>query len=142
MKNNRNTLFSEPKKPFSKKSKKELGLLILCCFIFMLIYFAAANIPVPIVSFIVTWLYMLGLVGFIVVYVVYNYAFTRKDVTPEMLPGDWSHEKKTDYIQKGKIRAQKSRWMIFIIFPLIVTFIVDILYLFVWEGWLYQFFSK
>ena len=142
MKKNRSKLFSEPKKPFSEKSKKELGLLILACFIFMLVYFAAASIPVPIISFIVTWAYMLGLAVFVIVYVVYNYAFSRKNITPEMLPDDWSAEKKSEYIRKGEERARKSRWMIFIIFPLIVTFIADMLYLFVWQGWLHQMFSK
>ena len=142
MKKNKNTLFSEPKKTFSEKSKKELKLLILCCFIFMLIYFAAANIPVPIISFVVTGLYMLAMAVFIAVYVVYNYAFSRKNITPEMLPDDWDDEKKSAYIQKGKDRAQKSRWMIFVIFPLIVTFIADLIYLFVWQGWLHQMFSK
>lgn len=130
------------KKELSEKSKKETLILIACCFVFMLVYFSAVNIPVPIISFIVTGLYMLGLGVFVIVYIAYNYAFTRKDVTMQMLPDDWSDEKKTEYIQKGIDRKQKSRWMIFIIFPLIVTFIVDILYLFVWESWLYQLFSK
>ncbi len=142
MRQNKNLLSCPPKKELSEKNKKEMMLLILCCFIFMLVYFSAVNIPVPIISFVVTGLYMLGLAVFVVVYIVYNYAFTRKDVTEEMLPDDWDDEKKAAYIQKGKDRKQKSRWMIFIIFPLIVTFIVDILYLFVWEGWLYQFFFK
>ncbi len=142
MKQNKNISSHETKKQFSQKSKKELVLLIACCLIFMLVYFAAANIPVPIISFAVTAIYMLGIAIFVVIYVVYNYAFTRKNITCEMLPDDWSTEKKTDYIQKGKDRAEKSRWMIFVIFPLVVTFIADILYLFVWQGWLHQFFSK
>ena len=142
MNKKRNTLVSEPKNKFSQKSKKELRLLILCCFIFMFIYFAAVNIPAPMISFTVTWAYMLGLAVFVVVYVVYNYAFSRKNITPEMLPDDWSDEKKLEYIQKGEDRAKKSRWMIFVIFPLIVTFIADLLYLFVWQGWLHQMFSK
>ena len=142
MKLNKNTLFREPKKELSAKSKKELWILVVCCLVFMLIYFSAANIPVPIISFVVTGLYMLGLAVFIIVYVVYNYAFSRKNVTPEMLPDDWSAEQKSDYIQKGRDRAKKLRWMIFIIFPLIITFITDLIYLFLWQGWLYQFFSK
>ncbi len=142
MKQNKNTRSPEPKKQFSQKGKKEISLLFACCLLFMLVYFAAVNIPVPIISFAVTALYMSGLAAFVVIYVVYNYAFTRKNVTAEMLPDDWSPEKKTDYVQKGKDRAEKSRWMIFVIFPLAVTFIADILYLFVWQGWLHQFFSK
>lgn len=142
MKQNKNLLPRRAKKELSEKSKKELVLLVICCLIFMLVYFSAVNIPVPIISFTVTGLYMLATAVFIVVYIVYNYAFTRKDITPEMLPDDWDDEKKAAYIQKGKDRAQKSRWMIFVIFPLIVTFIADILYLFVWESWLYQLLSK
>ena len=134
MKLQRNLPPREPKKAPSEKTQKEMLLLVTLSLLFMFIYFAAANIPVPYVSFIVLAVYMLALAGFAIAYIVYNYAFTRKDVTADMLPDDWSIEKKQEFIQKGKDRAQASRWMIFVIFPLIVTFMADVLYLFIWEG--------
>lgn len=140
MKLQKNPSPREPKKAPSEKTKKEMLIIVALSLAFMFFYFAAAYIPVPYVSFIVMILYMLALAGFAVAYIAYNYAFTRKDVTTDMLPDDWSDEKKHEFIQKGKDRAQKSRWMIFVIFPLIVTFMADVLYLFIWEGWLKGFF--
>ena len=129
----------EPKGPPSEKTKKEMLLIVALSLLFVFFYFAAANIPLPYLSFIVMVGYMATLAVFIIVYIAYNYAFTRKDVTADMLPRDWSPEKKQEFIQKGKDRAARSRWMIFIIFPLAVTFMADVLYLFIWEGFLRDF---
>lgn len=131
-----------PKKPIPEKTKKEMLLIVVLSVVFMFIYFAAGEIPVPAIAFTVMGIYMVALAVFSVVYIAYNYAFTRKGLTADMLPDDWSEEKKHEFIQKGKDRAQSSRWMIFIIFPLIVTFIADALYLFVWTGMLEKFFTK
>ncbi len=61
-----------------------------------------------------------------VTYWIYNKGFTAKGVTPEMLPDEWSREKKERFIEDGKIRMKKSRWMIFIIVPLSFLFIAEI----------------
>lgn len=142
MRLNNNNSPKAPKKPVSEKTRKEMLLIVALSLIFMFIYFAAGEIPVPAISFTVMGIYMLALAVFSVVYIAYNYAFTRRDLTPDMLPDDWSEEKKQEFIQKGKDRAVRSRWMIFVIFPLVVTFIADVLYLFVWTGMLEKFFTK
>ena len=64
-------------------------------------------------------------------YVIYNRGFSRKNVTPEMLPESWSDEEKSDFIESGKIRLRKSRWMLVPIFAFLFTFAVDVFELFV-----------
>ena len=115
-----------------------IGLTLL----FMAVYFTAVSLPYELryVSYGLMVLYMAALAVFAIVYICYNFAFTRKGITAEMLPDTWSEEKKQEFIQKGKDREQKSRWMLMIIFPLVVTFIAEALYLFVWTGFLENFF--
>lgn len=62
----------------------------------------------------------------IAAYVIYNRGFSRKGVTYEMLPLDWSEEKKKDFIEDSKRRFRKSRWLLIIILAFLFTFAVDV----------------
>lgn len=77
--------------------------------------------------------YLVALSVISVVYVVYNRAFTRKNLTVEMLPLTWSEAEKIEYIEDGKRRMKKSKWCITLIFPLGFTFFMDIFYLFIYQ---------
>lgn len=66
-------------------------------------------------------------------YVFYNRGFTRKNLTVEMLPLEWSEQEKTEYIEDGKRRMKKSKWCIAVIFPLVFTFFIDLFYLFIYQ---------
>ena len=61
----------------------------------------------------------------IAAYLIYNRGFSRMNVTPEMLPASMSAEEKNEFIENGKQRLEKSKWMLLIIFPLIMTFLLD-----------------
>lgn len=74
-------------------------------------------------------------------YLAYNRGFVNKDVTAEMLPADWSEEKKQTFLQNEKLRVEKSRWMLTLIIPFIVVFMCEALYLFVWDSYLADFFK-
>ena len=69
---------------------------------------------------------------FIIVYLVYNRAFRRKGITPDMLPDTMSAEEKEEYINDGKRRQADSKWMLAVIIPLLVTIGLDAIYLFTW----------
>ena len=56
--------------------------------------------------------------------------FSRRGVTPEMLPEEWSEEQKEAWIEDGKERMRRSKWMIVPIFALVFTFGVDLIELF------------
>ena len=140
MKPLRNIPPREPKKPLSEKAKGDMRRVLLLSLVFMFVYFGAQSIPVPEIVYVIHGAYMLALGVFAIVYICYNYAFTRKGVTMDMLPDQWSDQQKHDFIAKGEEHKAKSRWMIFVIFPLIATFIADALYLFVWTGFLEKLF--
>lgn len=69
-------------------------------------------------------------------YVIYNKGFSSKDVTPDMLPDTMSQAEKQAFIEDGKLRLRKSRWMLTLLLPIILTIACDMFYLFVIEGFL------
>ena len=85
--------------------------------------------------------YFLVFAVLLVTYIAYNRGFVNKDVTAEMLPADWSEEKKQTFLENEKLRVQKSRWMLTIIIPFIIVFMCEALYLFVWDSYLADFFK-
>ena len=85
--------------------------------------------------------YFLVFAVLLVSYIAYNRGFVNKDVTAEMLPADWSEEKKQTFLQNEKLRVQKSRWMLTVIIPFIIVFMCEALYLFVWDSYLADFFK-
>jgi uncharacterized membrane protein (DUF485 family) len=138
--NNKNNR-SKKKIELSPKKRQLAISLVVNSLILLFVYYGAMAINQPILSIIVTLGYMLVFGGFLIAYVAYNRAFTRKEITPQMLPDDWSLEKKQEYINDGKRRMEKSRWMLSVIIPFLVTFMAEALYLFVWTGWLENFFN-
>ena len=84
-------------------------------------------------SFCVMLLYMLLLLGFVLGYLIYNRFLYRKSLTPDDLPNTMTFAQKEDFLADGKRRLEKSKWMMLIIFPLVVTFLFDALELFVFD---------
>jgi hypothetical protein len=74
--------------------------------------------------------YLVLTAGFVFAYVIYNRGFARRNLTREMLPEEWSEEQKVAYVADGERRMQKSKWMLTIIFPLILTFTFDFIELY------------
>ena len=77
----------------------------------------------------------------LIVYLAYNRGFVNKDVTEEMLPAEWSDEKKQAFLAAERVRAEKSRWMLTVIIPFVFVFMCEALYLFVWDSYLANFFK-
>ena len=75
--------------------------------------------------------YMVLSVGFVLAYVIYNRGFSRRGITREMLPEDWSEEQKSEFIEDGENRKKKSRWLLIPIFAFVFTFAIDAIELFV-----------
>lgn len=63
-------------------------------------------------------------------YVIYNRGFSRKNLTVDMLPDEWSDEKKQEYIEDGERRLRRSRPLLVLIIAFIFTFAIDILELY------------
>ena len=75
--------------------------------------------------------YMASFALLILVYVIYNRGFSRRNLTKEMLNDAWSDEEKEAFLENGKLRMKKSKWILFLIIAIGVTFAFDMLELFV-----------
>ena len=71
--------------------------------------------------------YLIALTVFIFVYILYNRGMSRKGVTEDMLPREWSREMKTEYIEDGKRRLKKTEWMLMLIMGFVFTFVFELL---------------
>ena len=123
--------YENVKKHISPKAKKRAGILIISSLASLFIYYGLTGINIPALQMGVMVAYMATFGIFLVAYIVYNRAFTRKSITVEMLPDTMTREQKEEYIQDGKRRLEKSEWMLMVIIPLLVTFAAEALYLFV-----------
>ena len=70
----------------------------------------------------------------IVAYFIINRAFTGSGVTYEMLPDTMTRKEKEEYLADVADRERRSRPMLMVIFPVIVTLLVDLFRLFVLDG--------
>ncbi len=84
-------------------------------------------------SFVTMIVYFALLLGFTLAYLIYNRFFYRQGITREQLSSEWSEEEKDAFLEDAKLRVQKSKWMLTIIFPLVVTFLIDSFQLFILE---------
>ena len=114
------------KKALSSDAKKLIFYVAINSVILMSVYFYFINIGFNQIMLI----YMAFTAAFTLAYIIYNRAFTRKGLTEDMLTDDWSDEKKREFIQSGKDRLKKSRWMLTILIPMIFTFFADWITLF------------
>lgn len=130
------------KKAVSTKAKKHLILLVLNTLIFFTVYqvllYFTESAESAYWSFLVMLLYFALLLGFTIAYLVYNRFLSRKGLKPEDLDPTWSEEKKAAFLADGKERLEKSKWMITVILPLVLTFLFDAVNLFIINGVLRQ----
>ena len=76
------------------------------------------------------WVYFGVLIASALGYFLYNRGFSDATCTYESLPYAWSHEKKTEFLAARDERKHKSKWLLTIIFPLSLTIMFDIIFLF------------
>ena len=117
------------------KSKKRLVLLIITLALTLVVLFVYRLFLVPDTPLYryypyVMWVYMIILTVFVLVYIFYNRAFSRNGITVDMLPSEWSEEKKTEFVASGERRKKRSKWMLMVIIAFLATFLVDAIELF------------
>ena len=118
-------------KPLSDAAKKRLWLTVGLSFLLLFVYYGCVALGY-FKAVMIT--YGVAFAAVLVTYLAYNRGFINKDVTPEMLPADWSEEQKQAFLEGNRSRAEKSRWMVTLIIPFVVVFMCEALYLFVWDG--------
>lgn len=77
---------------------------------------------------------------FALIFIVYNRGFYAKNAKPEELPNTMTKQEKLAYIQDGKDRLKRSRWMLTVILPIVLTIAVDLIYLYIFP-YVKEFFS-
>lgn len=120
--------------PLTPEKKKLILSIVICSILTCVVYFGAcygikhpALIFVPMAVSVGFWISFAVL---LLIFIIYNRAFTRRKLTVEMLPREWTREQKESYIKDGKDRFEKSKWMLSLIIPLLVPIALDALYLF------------
>ncbi|MCQ2429014.1 MAG: hypothetical protein MJ192_01655 [Clostridia bacterium] len=120
-----------------KEARKRVLIIVGLTFLLLLIYFSVnALVDQGVLArgwgFAVMIVYMVSFAGLLVGYLIYNRAFINKNVTVDMLPDDWSDEKKQAFVDDNKARQDKSRWLLYLLIPFIFVFLAEAMYLFVW----------
>lgn len=64
-------------------------------------------------------------------FVIYNRGFSRRGLTGDMLPNTMSAEEKCEFLADGERRLKKSKWVLTVLFPVLFTFTVDVIELYV-----------
>ena len=116
-----------PRKPVSPEAKKMAILLFVNTLAAIAVYFTCAALGF---YSIFTVYFVLG-VALLFGYVVYNRGFVLKGATPEMLDDSLTMEEKMARIEEAQHRMKASRWMLTVIIPLILSILVDFLYVYV-----------
>ena len=113
--------------PAREREARQLMLMLLGnSALILTVYFVLNNLKFWPIFFI----YMGISAVLILIYVIYNKGFVYKDATPEMLPNTMTPEQKETVLGEAKARLRKSRWMLTVLVPIILTFMADIIYLF------------
>lgn len=76
-------------------------------------------------------IYLAAGAGLGIYYVIYNRGFAGKGITPEQLPETMSLAEKQKFIEDSQARLHKSRWVLTLLVPILFTYMIDMLYLFV-----------
>lgn len=145
---NRNSLFSRNSgtdQPISKEAKRRMTVTVVLTAVAFVVWFGgialAEHLQNLTIQYVIMSVYCLSFAVILIAYLLYNRAFVNKDVTEDMLPLDWSPEKRKAFVEDTRRRAEKSRWMLMLIIPFVVTFMAEALYLFVWDGYLAKLFG-
>ncbi len=108
-----------------KPENKWLALLLAGnSILFSVAYFALA----PYFPIYIVYLAVGAVMAFI--FVIYNRGFVGKDLKPEQMNDAMSLEEKQKFLDDCAARLHRSRWMITVIFPIILAFCLDMMYLF------------
>lgn len=126
----------EPKKA-TKQDKLLFWLVLGCSAASALLYFTLVELSKYMESLITAQVLGIGIMvlyavvgaAFLFTYIIYNRGFTRDNITPDMLPDTMSEQQKEAFIQSGKDRKRKSKWMIIVIFALFVPLAIDFIVL-------------
>ena len=110
-------------------NRKKLALLLVGNTVALVtLYFVLTNLGAWYITPI--YLALAAVIG--IGFVVYNRGFVAKNATPDDLPNTMTREEKRAFLQDGKERLARSRWVITLLFPLVAAILLDMLYLYIY----------
>ena len=147
--NKKHSLAPSPDKRPEKRvldgnARRQMYLLIVNSLLLLFLYFGSMSIRTVVIPAgvlteypiffgqVVYVAYWVAFTAFLMAYLIYNRGFNRKGITVDMLPDSWSQEQKEEYVADGKRRMERSKWMLSVLIPLLVTIAADAIYLFTW----------
>lgn len=114
-------------KPVAKEVKRMALLLFINSVVAIAVYFGCIMGGFSWIMFVYAGLAAVLLIG----YVIYNQGFVLRGVTPEMLDDQLPLEEREAMIARAAARYDASRWIMTLIIPLVLSVLVDALYIFV-----------
>lgn len=116
----------EPRQGTVSRAQYRMLLLALNTAALACLYFVLASHGFPYISFV----YLLGGGALALWYVIYNRGFNTRGKTADMLPDHIPLAEREELIEEGNRRMQKSRWALLILLPILITLLLDMIYLF------------
>ena len=110
------------------KTENKHLLLLLLLLLNSVLLVSAYYVLAPVFPIYIPYLCAGAVMGF--AFIIYNRGLVGKDITPDQLPDTMSPVEKQQFINDCKSRLKRSRWMLTIIFPIILTFAIDMMVLF------------
>ncbi len=118
---------NEPKAPKKQPPVRLLLSLLLSVSVIFLIYRVVA---VELQQGWMFWVYYGLTLAIGLLYIFYNFGLSRRNLTYEMLPKEWSKEEKDRFLRETAERKKKSRFLLVLLFGFLFTFFMDIIELF------------
>lgn len=128
--------FSDMKMPNLPAVWKKIGCLLLNFILLfgllrLIIRFAETQAN-PMIYYVGSTVYFLAAAALAVLYYVWNGCTLQKEMpTPDMLPADWSPEKRQAYLVKLAETRKKAQKLLYILFPLVLVTAFSYLELFI-----------
>ena len=119
------------KKPVDPKKQKEAQKNLIITFINTIIFVGIYYYCDTIEFYPAIYIYLAVLTVTGLGYIIYNRGFSRENVTPAMLPDSMSDEEKAEFFSSRDKRKQQSKWMLTIIIPCVIKFLLDMIGLFI-----------
>ena len=114
-----------------KKSLRRLLILFANTLLFATLYYVLPGVG----FFYIPVVYLILGGGLALWYVIYNRGFNTRGKTADMLPDEMPLSQRESLIAEGKRREKRSQWALYILLPLLLVILFDVIYLFLFpEG--------
>ena len=126
MKRKQQSVVPNQQLPEQKKGIRRMLILVANTLILVTLYYLLPGLG----FFYMPHIYLLGGGALALWFVIYNRGFNTRGKTADMLPDTLPLEKRQRMIEEGEKRFEKTRWVLLILLPLMLVFLVDTIYLF------------